>query len=102
LDEKAKCLILKDVRAGARVSVADMLLSKRPRMLSVTLPSLPKPDFTAVTTSENKVSIESKNPAQDITEDKTGKTTSSKRLKNRKKPPVVWERQGRKWKEQRK
>jgi hypothetical protein len=44
-DEKAKALIPQDVRARVRASVADMLVSKRPRMLCVSLTSSYKPDF---------------------------------------------------------
>ena len=43
--DKAKALIPKDARARARVSVADMLVSKRPRMLCVILTSSLKSDF---------------------------------------------------------
>ena len=44
-DNKAKALIPKDVRARARGSVADMLVSKRPRILCVILTNSVKPDF---------------------------------------------------------
>jgi hypothetical protein len=44
-DDKTKALIPKDVRARARVSVAEMLLSKRPRMLCVIHTSSLKSDF---------------------------------------------------------
>ncbi len=74
-EDNAKCLIPRDVTARARVNVAGMLLSKRPRTLYVTLPNLPKPDFTIVTASQNRVSRESKNLALDITEEKTGETS---------------------------
>jgi hypothetical protein len=44
-DDKTKALIPKVARARARVSEADMLLSKRPRMLCVILTRSLKPDF---------------------------------------------------------
>jgi hypothetical protein len=53
-DEKAKCLIPKDARERARITVANML-SKRPRMFYVNAISLTKPDLTTVITSKNKV-----------------------------------------------
>ncbi len=44
-DEKSKALIPKDVRATARVSVADMLVYKKPCTLCIILSSSLKPDF---------------------------------------------------------
>jgi hypothetical protein len=44
-DQKAKALIPRDEGARARVSVADMLISKGPRMLCVILTASLKPDF---------------------------------------------------------
>lgn len=44
-DDKTKALIPNDVRARARVSVVDMLVSKKTRLLCIILTSLLKPDF---------------------------------------------------------
>jgi len=44
-EEKEKALIPKDARVRARVSVRDMLVSRRPRMLCIILTNSLKPDF---------------------------------------------------------